>query len=71
MSKAREKRQEGATRWLRSTFWDEVECEVETLDWHDFVEFLEADSVSIPIRAEFREELRERLRDFVRTRYSQ
>ncbi len=66
MSKERAKRREAESHWLRSAFWDEVEA----LDWHDFVEFLEADSLPIPIRGEFREELRERLRDFVRERYS-
>jgi hypothetical protein len=71
MSDERAKTLHAATSWLRATFWDEVECEVEALDWYDFVEFLEADELPIPIRPEFREELRGRLREFVRTRYSQ
>ncbi len=71
MSNERAKQRAADSRWLRSTFWDEVEAEIEALDWHDFVEFLEADSLPIPMRAEFREQLRERLREFVRTRYSQ
>lgn len=71
MSDERGKTQQAAASWLRSTFWDEVESEVEALDWYDFVEFLEADRLPIPIRAEFKEELRGRLREFVRARYSQ
>ena len=70
MSKERAKRREAESHWLRSAFWDEVEAEIEALDWYDFLEFLEADSLPVPIRAEFREELRERLRAFVRDRYS-
>ncbi len=70
MSKQRAKQREADSHWLRSAFWDEVEVEIEALDWYDFLEFLAADSLPIPIRGEFREELRERLRDFVRERYS-
>ncbi len=70
MSKEKAKQREAASEWLRSAFWDEVETEIEALDWYDFLEFLEADSLPVPIRAEFREELRERLRAFVRDRYS-
>ena len=55
----------------KDRFWDEVERETEVFDWYDFVEFLEADSLSIPICSEFEEELRGRRRQFVRTRYSQ
>ncbi len=70
MSKEKARQREAASQWLRSAFWDEVEAEIEALDWYDFVEFLVADSLPVPIRAEFREELRERLRAFVRDRYS-
>ncbi len=66
----RKKTPSEAAAWLRSTFWDEVEYEIETLDWDDFVEFLGSDALPVPLRAEFREELRGRLREFVRRRYS-
>ena len=70
MSDERKKMPSQSASWLRSSFWDEVEYEVEELDWREFIEFLEADASDIPIRSAFREQLRGRLRDFVRTRYS-
>jgi hypothetical protein len=70
MSDERKKAPAQAASWLRSTFWDEVEHEIERVDWDDFVAFLKADTLQIPIRSEFREELRGRLRDFIRIRYS-
>jgi hypothetical protein len=71
MSDERDKSLGEAASWLRATFWDEVEREVETLDWLDFIEFLEADGLELPVRAEFQQELRGRLREFIRLRYAQ
>jgi hypothetical protein len=70
MSDERKKMPSQSGAWLRSTFWDEVEVEIEEIDWLEFIEFLEADAPDIPIRSAFREGLRSQLRDFVRTRYS-
>ena len=70
MRQARKDSASASTAWLRATFWDEVEREIEGLGWEDFVEFLEADRQQVPIRAEFRGELRVKLHDFVKTRYS-
>jgi len=55
---------------LEPAFWDAVEREVAEIDWNDFVDFLEADELSLPVREEFREQLRVRLREFVRRRHS-
>ena len=55
---------------LGPSFWDEVEYEIEQIDWLDFAEFLEADALPSEVRAEFREELRSTLQAFIRSRYS-
>jgi hypothetical protein len=52
-------------------FWDEVEREIEALDWRDLAEFIEADEGPFEARGEFRDGLREALRRFVRRRYGQ
>jgi hypothetical protein len=51
-------------------FWDEVEQEIEALDWHDLAEFLAAEHGPFEPAAEFREDLRAQLLAFVRSRYS-
>ena len=59
-----------ATR-LGTSFWDEVEREIEALDVDDFEEFLDADQGPHEARTEFREGLRAALTRFVRRRYRQ
>ncbi len=49
-----------------SGFWDEVEREIEAIDWRDLAEFLEADRGPFEPCAEFRENLRRELQSFVR-----
>ena len=49
-----------------SGFWDEVESEIEAIDWRDLAEFLEADRGPFEPCAEFRESLRRELQTFVR-----
>ena len=46
--------------------WDEVEREIEAIDWRDLAEFLEADRGPFEPCAEFRENLRRELQSFVR-----
>ena len=49
-----------------SSFWDDVELEIEAIDWRDLAEFLEADRGPFEPCAEFRENLRRELQSFVR-----
>jgi len=49
-----------------SGFWDDVESEIEAIDWRDLAEFLEADRGPFEPCAEFRENLRRELQSFVR-----
>ncbi len=49
-------------------FWDDVESEIEALDWRDLAEFLAADSGPFEPCAEFHEELRQELLSFVHRR---
>jgi hypothetical protein len=49
-------------------FWDDVEREIEALDWRDLAEFLEADRGPYEPCAEFREDLRRELLALVRVR---
>ncbi len=51
-------------------FWEDVESEIEALDFQDFEEFLNADALPIEARPGFYEELREELRPLVTRRGS-
>ncbi|MFQ5698299.1 MAG: hypothetical protein ACE5IL_08450 [Myxococcota bacterium] len=53
------------------SFWDDVEIEIEALDWRDFVEFLSSDRGPFEARPAFREGLRRRLAGLIRRRWSQ
>ncbi len=61
----------GIPPWAGTTrFWDDVESEIEALDFQDFEEFLNADALPIEARPGFYEELREELRPLVTRRGS-
>ena len=61
----------GISPWAGDTrFWDDVESEIEALDFQDFEEFLNADALPIEARPGFYEELREELRPLVTRRSS-
>ncbi|MEE8557755.1 MAG: hypothetical protein V3T14_07705 [Myxococcota bacterium] len=61
----------GISPWAGDTrFWDDVESEIEALDFQDFEEFLTADALPIEARPGFYEELREELRPLVARRRS-
>ena len=49
-------------------FWDDVEYEIEALDWRDLAEFLAADQGPFEPCAQFRDDLRRELLTFVRGR---
>jgi hypothetical protein len=49
-----------------SGFWDDVEREIEALDWRDLAEFLEAEAGPFEPCDQFREELRSELLSLVR-----
>lgn len=51
-------------------FWDEVEREIERLDWRDLAEFLAAPTLPIEPRPGFEAELCAELRGLVRRRFS-
>lgn len=56
---------------IGGSFWDEVEIEIEALDWSDFIEFLASDSGLFDARPAFQEGLRRELTALVRRRWSQ
>ncbi len=69
MSDERGTKGQRSPAWRSSEFWDGVEREVDALDADEFAEFLVADSLELPLRPGFRDELRSRLGDLVRQRF--
>ena len=69
MSDQRAKVLDARIEQLGAGFLEEVETEMQALDWADFLDFLEADSLPLEPREGFEEQLRERLREFVRLRH--
>ena len=55
--------------WFSSSFWDDVDYEVETVDVDDLAEFEAADELPIEPRADFENDLQQRLKSFVLNRY--
>jgi hypothetical protein len=70
MSEERRASLTASTRRYAGGFWDEVEREVEALDWRDLAEFLAAPALPIEPRPGFEEELRAELRLLVRRHFS-
>ena len=71
MSDRRAKALDARIDQLGPGFLEQVEAEMKTLDWAEFREFLEADSLPLEPREGFERELRERLREFVRLRLAE